>query len=464
MRVGQIIPHIKGVLGKMAPKPALFTDVIKTGGKYSSRCGRIKAFAYGIFIDSLIQYMFQNPNWRNRTDMLFDSIKKEYDPTSKRKLTKNDHDFHNKIYKMMVEHFENKNPRFQEEIVSTETGIIGHPDVITNDCVYDVKTTGAFNKLRSHLIYQLLCYSQISRITKIGVILPIQMKIIVVDISDWDPTPFWNVVVGIKDAKRNLITNQSLLEHVQYENYIFSHFRNTKSLYKSLVEYGRRVGQFYIESKKFELIVNKKQKDDFLLARKYIKANDCRMYIHAPHLLNISHDHVDVIDNLVAYLKWATIIGCRGVVIHCGQMGSRTHREAYDNMLNNMNKIIDLVKDVPNCATLFLETSAGEKGELLSHPEELILFYNELEDPTHLVKICVDTCHVFSAGYMPMDFIERLVENNVPIDLIHYNNSLYPIGCCHDRHCRITSGFIQLDELNQVACWAISMGVDLINE
>ena len=96
-------------------------------------------------------------------------------------------------------------------------------------------------------------------------------------------------------------------------------------------------------------------------------------------------------------------------------------------------------------------------------PEELANFYNQVVSPK--LGICVDTCHVYSAGFQPFDYIQR-VEEIAPgaIRLLHFNDSRYYLGSRCDAHARIGSGCIGIIELFKVANWAIKNNVPMVRE
>jgi deoxyribonuclease-4 len=118
-----------------------------------------------------------------------------------------------------------------------------------------------------------------------------------------------------------------------------------------------------------------------------------------------------------------------------------------------------------NGSLLLIETSAGETGELLSDIDEFIEFYHSLPiSVKEKVGVCVDTCHVFSAGYSPMEFIFNLEKNGVPIRLVHFNDCKKQKGCRKDLHESPGRGYIGLPELISVGCYCREKGIDMICE
>ncbi len=69
----------------------------------------------------------------------------------------------------------------------------------------------------------------------------------------------------------------------------------------------------------------------------------------------------------------------------------------------------------PTCKIL-IETCCDQSGEVLADPIELCQFYLALpEEVKEVVAICLDTTHVFVAGYNPIEYLKILERMNVPV-------------------------------------------------
>lgn len=105
--------------------------------------------------------------------------------------------------------------------------------------------------------------------------------------------------------------------------------------------------------------------------------------------------------------------------------------------------------------TVLLETMAGKGSEVGGRFEELaaIIEQVELKDK---VGVCLDTCHVFDAGYdMKGDLDGVLAEFDRIIGLerlkaVHVNDSKNPAGSHKDRHEKIGEGHIGFSDLYRV--------------
>lgn len=101
---------------------------------------------------------------------------------------------------------------------------------------------------------------------------------------------------------------------------------------------------------------------------------------------------------------------------------------------------------------LLIETTAGQ-GSCVGHRFEQIGFIlNRVKDDLS-IGVCIDTCHIFSAGYDITTFEgwnQTLKEFDQYIGLeylcaFHLNDSKNPLGSRKDRHANLGTGFIGLE-------------------
>lgn len=104
---------------------------------------------------------------------------------------------------------------------------------------------------------------------------------------------------------------------------------------------------------------------------------------------------------------------------------------------------------------VLLETMAGKGSEIGGSFEELrrILDGTVLSDK---IGICLDTCHVWDAGYDIVADLDGVVEAFDEViglrrlKAIHINDSMNPKGSHKDRHARIGEGFIGLPAFERI--------------
>ena len=138
-------------------------------------------------------------------------------------------------------------------------------------------------------------------------------------------------------------------------------------------------------------------------------------------------------------------------------------------------EILDAVMPEARHTTVLLETMSGKGSEVGSRFEELaeIISRASSNAPERLV-VCLDTCHVYSAGY---DIVNRLDEVLEEFDrviglnrlhAIHLNDSMTEFASHKDRHERLGHGTIGKDALirfiNHSALKGIPVNLETPNE
>ena len=105
--------------------------------------------------------------------------------------------------------------------------------------------------------------------------------------------------------------------------------------------------------------------------------------------------------------------------------------------------------------TLLLETMAGKGSEIGGTFEELAAIIAQVELESH-VGVCLDTCHVWDAGYDIVGDLDGVLEEFdrvIGLDrlhAIHLNDSMNARGSHKDRHARIGVGEIGFKALAAV--------------
>ena len=105
--------------------------------------------------------------------------------------------------------------------------------------------------------------------------------------------------------------------------------------------------------------------------------------------------------------------------------------------------------------TVLLETMAGKGSEVGRSFQELRAILDRVE-LAEKMGVCLDTCHVFDAGYDIVDRLDEVLEEfDRVIGLerlraIHLNDSLNPCGSHKDRHAKIGQGHIGLPALTRI--------------
>jgi deoxyribonuclease-4 len=157
------------------------------------------------------------------------------------------------------------------------------------------------------------------------------------------------------------------------------------------------------------------------------------------------------------------------LVVHPGAARGQAPQRALARVAAALNRIFG---DAPNLRTMpLLETTAGQGTTLGRSFEELGTIIRMLDEPER-VGVCVDTCHVFAAGYdlRTREGYERLIaeaHRAVGLKRIrcwHLNDSRGACGSHRDRHEHIGDGQIGVAGFRNVLLDRRFSGIPMILE
>jgi len=143
-------------------------------------------------------------------------------------------------------------------------------------------------------------------------------------------------------------------------------------------------------------------------------------------------------------------LGISSLVFHPGSHLKTGEKAGLCRIAESLNWILSQRNH--SATTLLLETTAGQ-GTTLGYKFEQLAEILSLIKDSRRVGICLDTCHLFAAGYdlrTPRAFKEtmRELDENVGlalVKLIHLNDSLKELGSRVDRHENIGKGRLRLE-------------------
>jgi deoxyribonuclease-4 len=180
---------------------------------------------------------------------------------------------------------------------------------------------------------------------------------------------------------------------------------------------------------------------------------DIALFIHAPYIINPSAEDTAVVEALMVNLLTAGAeMGASGVVFHVGKSLKTSEAEGIVRMQGFMDRVLTAVKGRP-AARLLLETCAGQGTEVARHLAVFGAVVREAVDKhgPAAVGACLDTCHVWAAGYR-MEELPAIVTEQLGwehLGLIHLNDSEGDCGCEADRHAAIGAGKIGATALGE---------------
>ncbi len=196
-------------------------------------------------------------------------------------------------------------------------------------------------------------------------------------------------------------------------------------------------------------------------------------FAHDSYLINLGTTNDELWEKSIAAfigeLEKAEALGLKGVVTHPGAHGEATPGSA----MARVAKALDLVHKATKGFQVktLIETTAGQGTTLGWQFEQIGEILGHLKDPDR-VGICLDTCHMFAAGYAyePKARLEETVEamqrafGTEKIALIHTNDSLKDSGSRVDRHAHIGQGKIGLAGIRSIVNHPKLIHVPLILE
>ncbi|MDE3172003.1 MAG: deoxyribonuclease IV [Gemmatimonadota bacterium] len=179
------------------------------------------------------------------------------------------------------------------------------------------------------------------------------------------------------------------------------------------------------------------------LARTAVRAT----VVHDSYLINLaSPDPVlrrRSIESFVAELRRCEALGITYLVSHPGNFMD----ERASGVARNADAIAEALERVPGNTVLCMETTAGAGTVIGSTFEELAALLERVPGAQRRrMGVCVDTCHVYSAGYdlvRDFDGVWARFDDVLGagrLRVLHLNDSKMPFGSKRDRHELIGEG------------------------
>ncbi len=176
---------------------------------------------------------------------------------------------------------------------------------------------------------------------------------------------------------------------------------------------------------------------------------------HAAYLINLASPKREVLA-LSRKALWEEAQRCQqlGVaflVVHAGAHLGSGERVGLRRLRDSLHWLLDRLDNSSPPVALLLENTAGQGSCLGARLEQLATVISDL--PCDLVGVCLDTCHLFAAGYElrteeSVAALAKEIAETVGwqrVRLLHANDSLRPFGSRVDRHWHIGEGHIGMD-------------------
>lgn len=174
---------------------------------------------------------------------------------------------------------------------------------------------------------------------------------------------------------------------------------------------------------------------------------------HDSYLINLGHPELEAreksLNGFIHEIERCEILKLDRLNFHPGShLRKISEEECLNNIAGSMNKAIDVTKDVK----LVIENTAGQGSNLGYKFEHLAYIIDKIEDKNR-VGVCIDTCHMFTAGYdirtreaydKTWNEFDQIVGSKYLMGM-HINDSKPELGSRVDRHDSLGLGKIGWD-------------------
>jgi deoxyribonuclease-4 len=179
--------------------------------------------------------------------------------------------------------------------------------------------------------------------------------------------------------------------------------------------------------------------------------------VHAAYLVNLAGPDPEFfarsVEVLASDLAAAPGFGARFVNVHTGSHRDTGLLAGSRRLADGVSRVLDRVEDGPSAATLVLENSAGGGFGIGATVEELAVIAEQLAArgvPRDRVAFCLDTAHLWAAGYRlsepdETDPLLEAFDRQIGLDrlvMLHLNDSKSECGSRLDRHEHVGAGRI----------------------
>lgn len=180
------------------------------------------------------------------------------------------------------------------------------------------------------------------------------------------------------------------------------------------------------------------------------------IYFHASYLINLADEgktgHLSKL-SLISELTIAPKLHIKGSIIHLGSFKTKGNQLELQLLSDRTNVVVQHIKEIldktPTDSLFIIENAGNNKiGKDIREIAEII---KRVNNPR--VRVCLDTCHLYSAGY-DLSTSKKLEDFLLAFDafigiekleLIHANGSKDPFNSGRDRHENISKGTVPLE-------------------
>jgi deoxyribonuclease-4 len=219
------------------------------------------------------------------------------------------------------------------------------------------------------------------------------------------------------------------------------------SVFDEITSIGGTCGQIFTHSPRTWRFKDIDEEEAASFKTLYQEKNVWPILIHESYVTNLAGPRQDIYEKSTETMRKeieaASLLGIEYIVIHPGSHLGQGEKAGLDQIAHALSEYEPLMGDV----VILLESTAG-KGTDLGYTFQQLQHIRE--ETTIETGVCLDTCHLFTAGYdiATADGLKSTLEELDAImglstvKAVHLNDSKHPFKSHKDEHAHIGKGKI----------------------
>lgn len=238
---------------------------------------------------------------------------------------------------------------------------------------------------------------------------------------------------------------------------------------KEAVQIGANTFQFFTRNPRGSKAKEIDEKDVQAYHRFAREHGISQILAHAPYTLNPcskdAHTREFALMTMEDDLKRMEYVPGNCYNFHPGSHVGQGAEEGIRLIADTLNQILKKEQHT----TVLLETMAGKGTEVGRSFEEIRAILDKIDLKDHM-GVCLDTCHVYDAGYDIVNHLDQVLEEfDAVIGLerlkaIHMNDSKNPFASHKDRHEKIGEGSLGAETFRQMVNHPLLAGIPIYLE
>ena len=238
---------------------------------------------------------------------------------------------------------------------------------------------------------------------------------------------------------------------------------------KEAVQIGANTFQFFTRNPRGSKAKEIDEKDVQEYHRFAAEHGISQILAHAPYTLNPcskdAHTREFALMTMEDDLKRMEYVPGNCYNFHPGSHVGQGAEEGIRLIADTLNQILKKEQHT----TVLLETMAGKGTEVGRSFEEIQAILDKIDLKDHM-GVCLDTCHVYDAGYDIVNHLDQVLEEfDAVIGLerlkaIHMNDSKNPFASHKDRHEKIGEGSLGAETFRQMVNHPLLAGIPIYLE